>query len=227
MRMTDRPEQQEEVFELPLFPLNLVLFPGMMLPLHIFEERYQEMIGDCARDKKPFGVILIRDGEEVGGSAVPVDVGTTARIVDVQALGDGRMNILTRGDRRFKVHKITQETPYLVAQVSYLSDEAGPSAESLMEEIRAKYNRLLGRMETVSDSPGGDAHVPSEPAALSFTIAAKLASCVQLPTTIRQEWLECESVHRRLVELGELVDRVNGLLEAELLKTRKKDRYLN
>lgn len=225
--MRDRPKQQEGVFELPLFPLNLVLFPGMVLPLHIFEERYQKMIGDCARDKKPFGVLLIKEGEEVGGSAVPVEVGTTARILDVQAIGGGRMNILTRGDRRFTVHRVTQSEPYLVAEVSYLADEVDASAEARMEEMQTKYGQLLARMASVSETPEGDVHVPSEPAALSFTIATKLAMSVQLPATTRQDWLECDSVHQRLQELEKIVDKVNTLLETEILKNAAGDRYLN
>lgn len=225
--MSLRPKEQERVFSLPLFPLSLVLYPGMILPLHIFEERYQAMIGECARDKKPFGILLLVDSKEADGSASPIDVGTTARILDVQEIGDGRMNILTRGDRRFKVHKITQTMPYLVAEVSYLPDEVDASAESRMEEMRKKYKRLLTCMASISGTPEGDMHVPSEPAALSFKIAATLATHVQLPATLRQEWLEFDSVHRRLLTIGEFLDKANTLLEADIAKSRAEDKYLN
>jgi Lon protease-like protein len=225
--MTLGPKEQERVFKLPLFPLSIVLYPGMMLPLHIFEERYQAMIGDCARDKKPFGIVLLEDGKENEGSADPIDIGTTARILDVQELGDGRKNILTRGDRRFKIHKITQTTPYMIAEVSHLPDEVDASAESLMKEMQEKYKRLLACMASISGTPEGDMHVPSEPAALSFTIAAKLATRVQLPAALRQEWLECDSVHRRMVKIGALLDKANTLLEADIAKSRAEDKYLN
>ena len=73
----------ESMTELPLFPLNVVLFPGMVLPLHIFEPRYREMVNYCLDEKKPFGVVLLREGEERGGPAIPYQVGTAARIMRV------------------------------------------------------------------------------------------------------------------------------------------------
>ena len=79
---------------LPLFPLNSVLYPGTLLPLHIFEERYRSMISRCVEEKVPFGVVLVRSGEEVGGPAEPYDVGTTARVARLQRLPDGRMNLV-------------------------------------------------------------------------------------------------------------------------------------
>ena len=93
----------DDLIELPLFPLNVVLFPGMQLPLHIFEERYKAMIGDCLEREEPFGILLIKEGPEVGGPAEPFLVGTSARILRADHLEEGRMNILTRGDRRFQV----------------------------------------------------------------------------------------------------------------------------
>src|SRR3954453_11337770 len=88
--------------EIPLFPLNTVLFPGMPLPLHIFEPRYREMIGACVRDERPFGVVLIKEGREVGEAAMPFEVGTLAKIVGVERLDDGRMNVVTVGTDRFR-----------------------------------------------------------------------------------------------------------------------------
>ena len=86
------------MFELPLFPLNTVLFPGMPLPLHIFEDRYKQMINNCLEEKEPFGVVLIRNGKEaLGPLAQPHSIGCTARIVEVQKLSDGRMNITSVG----------------------------------------------------------------------------------------------------------------------------------
>jgi Lon protease-like protein len=83
--------------DLRLFPLQTVLFPGMRLPIHVFEERYQLMIRECIEEDAPFGVLLIKSGAEVGAPAVPHDLGTTARILQVQYLDDGRMNIFTLG----------------------------------------------------------------------------------------------------------------------------------
>ena len=89
--------------ELPLFPLNSVLFPGATLPLHIFEERYKLMIGRCLQSGSPFGVLLIRSGNEVGEATEPFEVGTTARIVRVQHLDEGRMNLVCLGEQRFRL----------------------------------------------------------------------------------------------------------------------------
>src|SRR4051812_43493059 len=103
MRMSHATEELPVPEELPLFPLNTVLFPGMPLPLHIFESRYREMITVCSRDERPFGVVLIREGQEVGEPAEPFTVGTMARIVGVDRLPDGRMNIVTVGTQRFRL----------------------------------------------------------------------------------------------------------------------------
>ena len=95
---------RDDLTEPPLFPLNdMVLFPGMKLPPQIFEERCEEMIVRCSEAGSPFGVLLIKEGQEVGEPAEPCTIGTTARISQVQRLEDGRMNILTEGERRFRV----------------------------------------------------------------------------------------------------------------------------
>jgi Lon protease-like protein len=226
--MTRAPEHApEEPFVLPLFPLNLVLYPGMVLPLHIFEERYRAMIGDCLDQKKPFGVILIKEGQEVGGSAVPVAVGTTARILDVQALEDGRMNILTRGERRFELRRIVQSSPYMTAEVVHLRDDADEKAAAVLAKMRAEYTALLQGLATLSATSGGDMHVPVGAVPLSFAIAAKLATTIRFPVAMRQEWLECACAHDRLSRLGPVLEKVNKTLAAEILKRRPDHLLLN
>ena len=120
----------QDLFQLSLFPLNLVLFPGMALPLHIFEERYKSMIGDCLDREVPFGILLIKEGLEVGEPADPFRIGTTARIVQSETLEEGRLNILTRGEHRFELVEITQQLPHLAGQVKILDENPGdePSA---------------------------------------------------------------------------------------------------
>src|SRR2546427_13232822 len=98
--------------ELPLFPLNTVLFLGATLPLHIFEERYKEMIGVCLQQKAPFGVLLIRKSREVGAPAEPFDVGTTAHILKVEHLEEGRMNLICLGAHGFRVLRSLRDDPY-------------------------------------------------------------------------------------------------------------------
>src|SRR5262245_9875227 len=117
--------------ELPLFPLPTVLFPGMALPLHVFEERYKLMIGECARDSRPCGVVLIKSGPEVGGDAVTYPVGTTAHITQIEKLNDGRMNIATLGYNRFRIQSTHREKPYLTGIVEEfpLQDTGNPRAK--------------------------------------------------------------------------------------------------
>ena len=223
----DKIDEPGEPFLLPLFPLNLVLYPEMMLPLHIFEERYRVMIGECFEQKKPFGVILIKEGKEVGGSAVPVRVGTTARIIDLQEIGDGRMHILTRGVRRFAVENIVQGSPYLIAEARHVQDEADPKDTDITERVRAEYNAFLGRITTVSGRAQRDSPVPSEAGALSFAIATKLSASVRIPAPVRQDWLEAPSAHQRLTQLSSILVNVNKALEEEILKGRPDDLLLN
>ena len=92
------------MLDLPLFPLNTVLFPGMPLSLHIFEDRYKRMIGECIDSGNPFGVVLIKRGQEANGPlAEPHEIGCTARIIEVEPLSEGRMNIVVLGQKRFRI----------------------------------------------------------------------------------------------------------------------------
>src|ERR671932_1191815 len=108
--------------ELPLFPLRVVLFPGMRLPLHIFEERYKLMIGTCMVTDQTFGVALIRSGREVGGPAETYPTGTTARIIQMERLPEGRMNLVAVGVDRFRLLHRLEGEPYVRGLVQLLPD---------------------------------------------------------------------------------------------------------
>ncbi len=114
---------------LALFPLHTVLFPGAALPLHIFEPRYRQMIGECLETDAPFGVVLIRAGLEVGEPAVPHEVGTLAHIVQHERLEDGRMNLLATAGDRFRILELLTDRPYLSGRVELLPTDDG-AAES-------------------------------------------------------------------------------------------------
>ena len=119
-------EEAIDTIELPLFPLNTVLFPGQVLPLHIFEERYRLMIRRCLAEDAPFGVALIQTGAEVGAAAEPHTVGTVARIIESSHLPDGTMNIVTVGTERFRIHRLIHDQPYLRGEVEIFPlDAAG------------------------------------------------------------------------------------------------------
>lgn len=107
-----------EMYELPLFPLNVVLFPGMPLPLHIFEEKYKEMVADCLRNARPFGVSLMAGAAlPFGQASSPHRIGCTAEITQVQPLEEGRMFIMTVGRDRFRILSLDHNKPYLVGMV--------------------------------------------------------------------------------------------------------------
>jgi Lon protease-like protein len=153
-------QQRIEMMEIPLFPLkNVVLFPGMVLPLHIFELRYREMIHRCSQEKIPFGVVLIKEGQEVsdatGQPVVPYTIGTLAKIIRVETLDDGCMNITTIGVERFMIQQIHQGQSYLTATVRTLPTSNGSTkvATELAQKMRPRlyqYVELLAKALQVS-----------------------------------------------------------------------------
>jgi uncharacterized protein len=118
--------------QLPLFPLHTVLCPGIALPLHIFEERYRQLVRYCIDTPSPFGVVLIRDGEEVGGGTVSFSaIGTTAEIRRAGRYPDGRYDLLVVGTGRFAIETVAVgEQPYLVAEATLLDDEVADADEA-------------------------------------------------------------------------------------------------
>ena len=210
-----QPEEipRDDLVELPLFPLNLVLFPGMVQPLHIFEERYKAMIGDCIDRESPFGIALIREGQEVGDPAEPFQVGTTARITQVQRMDDGRMNILTRGERRFRVVQVIQWAPHVVGLVQYLADQPSEVSESLVEEISGEYATFLRHMSALSGGWNNRVETPTDPERLATEAQANVASTIEWPTDIRQQLLESSTVQQRLERLLPLLQRGNRALQ--------------
>src|SRR3954471_14237649 len=113
--------------ELPLFPLNTVLCPGIALPLHIFEDRYRALVRHCIDSKSPFGIVLIREGREVGTGAISfTGIGTVAEIRDAGRYEDGRYDLLVVGTRRFEIRRVLSgRRPYLMAEVDVLEEEIG------------------------------------------------------------------------------------------------------
>ncbi len=147
---------------LPLFPLDLVLLPGAILPLHIFEPRYREMVEECLQQRREFGVVrAVEDGI--------AKVGCTARIVEVsKRYDDGRLDIIARGARRFELVHVLQERAFLQAEIEYLEDE--PQLPSGEETVRA-----LALQAEILALAGESASPPNpESGALSFALAASL-----------------------------------------------------
>jgi Lon protease-like protein len=202
---------------LALFPLNSVLFPGMPLPLHIFEERYKLMIGRCIEEERPFGVVLIQAGPEVGGPAVPHTVGTTAHIAAVKRLDDGRMNLIAVGQERFHILEVVRQEPYLVARVEALADDtADAAAAALATEVRATLSIYLRDLFVLLDQPEEEVEIPAEPGRLSLVAAAVM----QIPMSERQTLLAMTDVAARLRQEKEWLTRENEKQQT-LLRMRK------
>jgi Lon protease-like protein len=137
--------------EIPLFPLHTVLCPGIVLPLHIFEDRYQAMTRRCLDSGEPFGVVLIRDGREVGTARVATlaGVGAFAEIRQAGRYPDGRFDLLAAATGRFAIESVDAQTePYLLAEVTPLDDEVGdePRAERLAAAAIRRFVRYLDLM---------------------------------------------------------------------------------
>ena len=181
--------------ELRLFPLGLVLFPGASLPLRIFEDRYKVMIGECLDEDKEFGVLLIKEGVEVGGPAQPYSVGTTARILSAQRLDRGRYNLQTQGEKRFRLLEITQEVPFLMGKVEFLPEEPLQDPGIILEEA----TQLLGEYWKILTSLEGswikDLDIPDDPVSLSFAIAQVVSS----PPRVGQFLLQMDSAGERII----------------------------
>lgn len=136
---------------LPLFPLDLVLLPGVPLPLHVFEPRYKEMIAECLDEKKPFGVVR-------ASSDGVADIGCTAEILEVtKRYDDGRMDILTRGVDRFEVLQVHDERSFLQAEFTVIEDDPGKPSSQLMDQAVRLHAEIVKLAGAETESPGNGA----------------------------------------------------------------------
>ncbi len=205
-------EQQD----LPLFPLGVVLFPGMALPLHVFEERYKEMVGRCLETNEGFGVVLIREGREVGEPAEPFEVGTVARIASVERMPDGRMNLVTVGTRRFRCIEHVQVRPYRIARVEWLDDPpVGEECAALAAEVRAAVEEYLKAVYALAERPRRPIEFPDDATMLSYQVGAVL----QIAPQERQRLLETDATDARLRQELTFLRRETRLLQ--LLLSRR------
>jgi Lon protease-like protein len=201
---------------LRLFPLgSLVLFPGMELPLTVFEPRYVQLTSECTDTEEPFGVLLLKEGREVGDQGVePYEIGTTAHILNVTDAGQGRLNVMAVGGQRFRVRSFNHEHPYLAAEVEYLNDDSAalvePSLVASVKEDAAAFVRALMAMR------GGfirDVPLPDDPTALSY----RVAQFFQGDASVQQRLLERETFDRLWDEL----DLIKGAMRRVMRRERR------
>jgi uncharacterized protein len=201
---------------LRLFPLNTVLFPGAVLNLHVFEERYRRMIAECLDANEAFGVVLIRDGQEAGDpDATPHEVGTTAEISEVTPLPAGRYYISTTGGRRFRIDRIVSREPYLMAEVEFLED-AGDDADARASELTHRVLREFreyARLLVAFSGHESEVEIPHDPIDASYVVGDAL----QVADALKQRLLELRTAEARLAaELGflrRLLPQLRSLLE--------------
>jgi Lon protease-like protein len=203
------------MLELPLFPLNTVLFPGIPINLHIFEERYKQMIEVCSSTQQPFGVVLIDQGAEAFGPlAKPHPIGCTAQITHIEHLDDGRLNILAVGLDRFLIRELDyDQEPYLIGTVELLPLELQDSRGLAQAGhcLRPWVERYLGILAQFVDNLDFDPHrLPDDPLALAHLAA----SVVQIPAEQKQTLLAADGAIDLLTEIGAIYRREVALLNA-------------
>lgn len=157
---------------LRLFPLRTVLFPAMDLQLQVFEDRYRTLVAECLEHREPFGVVLIREGSEVGGTAVPHRVGCTARIKSVAPTRDGRLLLNAVGGVRFRITETHEDQPYLSADVEFPVDEIGEIPEEALASARERMRQLHRLRDTIANEFHRDAGVPESAGALADQVGA-------------------------------------------------------
>ncbi len=199
---------------LPLFPLGAVLYPGMILPLHIFEERYRQLVRDLldGPDPRRFGVIAIRKGRETGIEGVHslYEVGCTATLRRVDQHEDGRFDLVTVGTQRFKLLQLDETRPYLQGEVEMLPDDViDPAAAA--PAVRAVQVAFRAYLDALTEWGGATVRIeelPDEPRLLSFIVAA--AVVIDLPE--RQGLLAESDTVRRLTAQRALLSRETAML---------------
>jgi uncharacterized protein len=203
------------VVEAPMFPLGTVLLPGAVLPLHVFEPRYRDLVRVCMAGDREFGVTLIERGSEVGGGDVRVDVGCMARILEADALPDGRWILATTGQRRIRVRRWLPDAPYPRAEVVDWPDEpAGPGTRQRCDEVLADLRRVLARAAEL-----GEAVAPStvEIATEDPVLAShQLTALAPLGPLDRLRLLATPGPDERLDALGAMLGDLDAMLARRL-----------
>jgi Lon protease-like protein len=212
---------------LPLFPLGAVLYPGMVLPLRIFEDRYRQLVRDLLERPEPrrFGVIAIRKGRETGIDGVHslYEIGCTATLRRVDELADGRFELVTVGTQRFRLLGLDQTLPYLQGEIELLADDAVDQAAAA-PFVRAVQVAFRAYLDALTERGGATVRIedlPTEPELLSFVVAATMV--IDLPE--RQGLLNEPDTVRRLGAERALLVRETAMLRATTSRPAPDLRY--
>lgn len=199
-----------ETERLPLFPLGVVLFPGMLLPLHLFEERYRRLMEDREGSDPIFGVVLTRQGREVGDRPEIHAVGTAATLVGLGRYPDGRIDVVVRGGRRFRVEAGDWDNGYLSSTVAWLDEPDGtPDIDAFAARVARAHEEFLVAFERTNEIEVPREGLDGDPSHVAYAICARLP----LNTWERQRLLEAASTADRLNDLLTILRRERMLLE--------------
>jgi ATP-dependent Lon protease len=205
--MSEAYDKVRGVTELPIFPLALVLFPGVPLPLHIFEPRYRQMLSDVRAANSLFGVSYF-DASTSDRDIPPAGhVGCVAEVTETQALPDGRSNILTVGIIRYRIDEYMERgEPYLLARVSFFEDEEEDATvlSGSARDVAETFTRIARAVRTINDERASLPDISdTEPQRLSFLVAAAM----EVDTDVKQDLLELRSTAERLQRLRNMLGR--------------------
>jgi len=203
--MSEAMDKVRGVAELPVFPLPVVLFPSVPLPLHIFEPRYRQMLLDIRVTNNLFGVSYF-DPSTATNAVPPVGhVGCVAEVTETQSFADGRSNILTLGVVRYRIESyVERDEPYLVAQLSYFEDneEDEDALVGPTKEVAEAFTRIAQAVRTINDERTSLPDISdTEPQRLSFLVAAAM----EIEADVKQELLEMRSTFERLERLRSML----------------------
>ena len=202
--------------QIALFPLGTVLFPGLVLPLHVFEPRYRHLVQDllAAPEPRRFGIVAIRKGSETGVDGVEAlyDVGCTATLAEVESLDDGRFNLLTVGTSRFRLHALDNSLPYFRGDVELLDESTGDESECalLVQAVHAAFNEYVTTLLEKTGSQIELTELPDDPTILSYVVAAAIV----VDMSDKQALLAEPDALRRLAAERALLTREVAMLRA-------------
>ncbi len=209
--------------EIPIFPLPLVMFPHVIIPLHIFEERYRLMINRCIETSETFGIVFIPAGSTEDETAIR-RVGVSSKVIQFDRLEDGRLNIMAAGEKRFHVRRFTGNSPFWKAEVEFFDDDHESSDE--LQESYTETVRLYREASTLAAKLRGVAldeiRISESPELLSYMVSYVLG----VEPEPKQELLEMTSTTGRLkslaVYLEDAVQRLNGQIARDQISEKVK-----
>lgn len=206
--------------EIPLFPLPLVLFPQVVVPLHIFEERYRLMINRCIEQSSTFGIVLIPPGISTESESTIRRVGVTARVIQFDRIEDGRINIMAAGETRFRIQEFTSSKPHWAAKVEFFEDD--PESDEELQDSYSSVVHLYREVHRLAAQLRGmnfdieEIKIPISPATLTHMISFVL----DVDPEAKQALLEMTSTEGRLKTLAVHLEEVTQRLNSEIAREK-------